>query len=323
MSREATYLVTGSLGCIGAWALRHLQERGIRAVSLDLSNDRRRLDLLMDRGDQEQITFVQGAISDFDLVLDTIRDHAVTNVVHLAALQVPSCKADPVTGAHVNVVGTVNIFEAARQAGLRHVAFASSIAAFGQQKRGDADSGRGGGLQDDYDEPATLYGVYKRANEGTARVFWQDHGLSSIGLRPYTVYGVGRDQGLTSEPTKAMLAAAAGKPFEIGFGGRMQFHFASDVARQFIEAAAAPVQAARVFNLGGAAASIAEIVDLIQRFRPGSNVSYVDAALPFAEQFPSEDLTCYVATAQTPLEEGLWRTIEQFEELLRNGQLTA
>ena len=54
------------------------------------------------------------------------------------------------------------------------------------------------------------YGAFKVCNELNARVYWLDHGITSIGLRPWTVYGVGRDFGMTSEPTKAIKAVAAG-----------------------------------------------------------------------------------------------------------------
>src|SRR5690606_16882405 len=104
--------------------------------------------------------------------------------------------------------------------------------------------------------PLTLYGVTKIANEGTAQVYWADHKISSVALRPYTVYGVGRDQGVTSEPSLAMAAAARGEDSHISFGGAMQFHWASDVARQFIDAAfgrlqGEPAGGAQVFDLGG------------------------------------------------------------------------
>ena len=83
-------------------------------------------------------------------------------------------------------------------------------------------------------QPGTLYGVYKRANEGTAHVYWADHGVASVGLRPHTVFGPGRDQGLTSAPTTAMLAAACGRPYRIPFGGTSQFQYAPDAARAFV-----------------------------------------------------------------------------------------
>ena len=53
-----------------------------------------------------------------------------------------------------------------------------------------------------------------------ARIYATDDRLPSIGLRPYVVYGPGRDQGLTAGPTEAMRAAARGEPYDIGFTGR-------------------------------------------------------------------------------------------------------
>ena len=140
----------------------------------------------------------------------------------------------------VNVVGTVNMFEAIRAAGGRTgLAYASSAAVFGDPV------GRPAGLVGDASElrPDSFYGVYKAANEGTAKVYSRDHGIGSIGLRPFIVYGLGRDQGMTSDPTKAMLAAAAGVPFKIKFGGSVLLTYAPDCARVFIasaRAAAAP-----------------------------------------------------------------------------------
>lgn len=308
-STGGAYLVTGSLGCIGAWTLRHLVSEGATAVSFDVSENRRRLDLLLSREEQSRIAFVQGEIGDVDALLATIDRFGVDKIVHLAALQIPFCKADPVTGARVNVVGTVSVFEAARQAGLSHLAYASSLAVHGHVE--DGVSG----------EPGTLYGVFKRANEGTARVYWQDWGVGSLGLRPYTVYGVGRDQGLTSEPTKAMIAAASGEPFEISFGGRMQFHFASDVARQFIEAADAQHSGAEAFDLGTEPVAVEEVVRLIREARPGSRVSHVEKRLPFPEGFGGPERERYLPKSTvTPLEQGIRETLDHVEALLADGK---
>ena len=60
-----------------------------------------------------------GDITDLAAVEAVLDDHAITNVIHLAALQVPFCRADPPRGALVNVVGTVNVFEAVKRAGRR------------------------------------------------------------------------------------------------------------------------------------------------------------------------------------------------------------
>lgn len=315
-----TFLVTGALGCIGAWTLHHLVERGERVVAFDLSGDRHRLDLLLDEERQQQIRFVRGDLTDFEALLATLEREQIDRVVHLAALQVPFCRADPVLGARVNVVGTVNLFEAARRLGLRHLAYASSLAVYGPRER--YQSGPNGLVPDDAPfDPRTLYGVYKQANEGTARIYWQDHGLSSVALRPYTVYGVGRDQGLTSEPTVALLAAAAERPYRIGFGGAMQFHFASDVARQFIEAAETPTAGALGFNLGTPAVAVADFARQIEQIRPGAEIEIGEMLLPFPDGIDSGDYPNHSRVGITPLADGIRSTIEHFERALAAGQL--
>jgi len=317
---ENRYLITGAMGCIGAWVLHHLHERGQRAVTLDISEDRHRLDLLLSPEEQEEITFVKGDLTDTDQVIRTLQEHAITHVIHLGALQVPFCRANPVLGARVNVVGTVNIFEAARAAGINHLAYASSIGVYGP-----AEVYPPGALPNDAQPaPRTLYGVYKVANEGTANVYWHDYGISSTALRPYTIYGVARDQGLTSEPTTAMLAAAAGQPYEIGFGGTMQFQWASDVAQQFIDAAGQSLGGAHVFNLGAEPITVAALVEEIHAIRPGASISHVETKLPFPEAFDGSELAQHVSTVyETPLATGIRKTIEQFERCLESGLVQA
>src|SRR5262249_26694060 len=118
--------------------------------------------------------------------------------------------------------------------------------------------------------PTTHYGAYKRCNENNARVYYLDHGVSSVGLRPLTVYGVGRDFGLTSGPTKAMKAAVVGRPYRIGFGGRTDFQFVADTADIFIQSAASELRGAHVFNLHGETVDVGEIVSEIERNVPCS-----------------------------------------------------
>lgn len=304
-----TYLVTGGMGCLGAWTLYHLHREDKRAVCFDLSDDRHRLDLLLSRAEQEAITFVRGDLTDAQQVRDIFEQHAVSHVVHLAALQVPFCRANPPLGAQVNVTGTVNIFEAARHTGVSHLTMASSVAVYGPPEL------YAPGLLSASAPvaPRTLYGVFKVANELTAQVYWHDYAISSTVLRPYTVYGLGRDQGLTSEPTKAMAAAARGEGYAINFGGAMQFHFASDVARQFILAAEQPSGGALAFNLGGMPVTVAEIARLIMAARPSVRITSADTVLPFPEGCDGSDLRRHAAVVyDTPLAEGIAATIAAF-----------
>ena len=300
------------MGCIGAWVLKHLVAQGQRVVAFDLSTDRHRLDWMMTPDEQSAITFVQGDLTNPVQVKESFKAHEVTHVVHLAALQVPFCRANPVVGSQVNVTGTVNVFEAARAAGVRHLAYASSIAVYGPASEYPA----GPVVHEAPHAPQTLYGVYKMANEGTARIYWQDHKISSIGLRPYTVYGVGRDQGLTSDPTKAMWAAVKGESFEIAFGGVMQFQLASDVALQFIDAAEQNSEGAHVFNLGTPPASVDEVIELIRQGKPDAQITRKESRLPFPESFDDSALHAHVSRVyETPLAEGIRLTMEHFERL--------
>ncbi len=306
------YLITGGMGCIGAWVLFHLQHAGKRAVCFDLSDDRHRLDLLLSRRQQAEITFVHGDLTDSRQVLAAFTEHSVTHVVHLAALQVPFCRANPPLGAQVNVTGTVNIFEAARQAGVRQVAYASSIAVYGPPELYPP------GLLAHAAPyaPQTLYGVYKIANEQTAQIYWNDYGIASVALRPYTIYGLGRDQGLTSDPTKAMLAAARGEDCHINFGGTMQFQYASDVAQQFIAAAEEPSAGAFAFNLGTAPVAVADVALTIMAQRPGVTITCADTLLPFPIGCDDSALRHYATHVyETPLAEGVAATIEAFTRL--------
>ena len=195
-------------------------------------------------------------------------------------------------GAQVNVTGTVNVFEAAKRHGLATtIAYASSAAVY-----------------DEHGEvaPRTLYGVYKVANEGTARIYAADDGIASIGLRPFTVYGPGRDQGLTAGPTLAMAAAARGEPYRIAFGGRTQMHFAPDVARAFVQAARSEPAGARTFNLGGGAVAITDVVAAIGAVVPGAEITFDDVALPFPDELPKP----WFDSPLTPLEQGVRETVE-------------
>ena len=267
----ARYLVTGALGCIGAWTVRTIARDGNPVVAFDLATDARRLAQITTPEELARITRVSGDITDLESIERVIDEHAISHVIHLAALQIPFCRADPPRGALVNVVGTVNVFEAVRRRAERMgpVVYAGSI---GMYSLGDADPATGRLEADAVPHPATAYGVYKLANEGTARVYWNEHGLSSIGLRPMTVYGPGRDQGMTSTPTKAIAAAVLGLPYTISFGGRTLFQYAEDAARTFVIASQSGLQGAHTFNLGGSLAHLREFVAAIDAAVPGAGV---------------------------------------------------
>ena len=303
-------LVTGALGCIGAWTVKALLDDGENPVGYDLGDDDSRLRLILDEGERDRVTLVAGDVADGDALGRALDEHEITRVVHLAALQVPFCRADPVRGARVNVVGTAVVFEALKERRERipGIAYASSTAVYNARDASPAPESGG-------TSPTTHYGVYKLANEGTARIYWDDAGVASIGIRPYIVYGPGRDQGMTSGPTLAMAAAARGEGFEIGYGGTAQYDYAPDVGRAFVLAARAATEGAHVANFPGDPASMDEVVVAIETAAPeaAGGITYADMALPFPETLESGLLERLVGPVpRAPLAEGVRGTIRHF-----------
>ena len=310
-----TYFITGAQGCIGSWIVKALIERGDHAVVFDRSDDSRRLSAIMNT-DLSRVRFITGDITDQTGVLAALSNSGATRVIHLAGLQVPTCKADPIAGALVNVSGTLNVFEAARKIGINGIVYASSAAVYG--------------LNDDdvalteaaACEPTTHYGVFKRANEGNARVYFLDHGLNSVGLRPLTVYGVNRDTGLTSDPTKAMKSAVLGKPFHIRFGGATDFQYVADTAAAFIACADHTPKGAHVFNLHGETVTVERIANFINASSGTDLITFGGPPIPIAAAMDDTAIRRLISDLpSTPFETGMRETMSRFAALRDAGRL--
>jgi nucleoside-diphosphate-sugar epimerase len=321
---DERFLVTGALGCVGAWTARELVREGTPVVGFDLGTNTRRIDQILSASERERLTLVAGDITDLGAIDRVLEEHGITNVIHLAALQVPFCRADPPLGAAVNVVGTVNIFEAVRRRGLTGapVVYASSMAAY---SAADVDPGTGRLEEDAEPHPVNHYGVFKVANEGNARVYWADSGVASIGVRPMTVYGVGRDQGMTSGPTVAIAAAVLGQPYEIGFSGTTVFQYAEDVAKTLLLASRSDPVGSRVFNLGGEAVPIGDWVAGIEAAVPGAAglLAIAPTELPFPAAIAHESLASLGTVPVTPYREGIAASAEIYRQLAGEGRLVA
>jgi len=319
---DERFLVTGALGCIGAWTVRQLVREGLPVVAFDLGRDTRRLASVMPPEHLTQVAFVQGDITNLAEIEHAIDEHGVTNVIHLAALQVPFCRADPPRGAAVNVTGTVNVFEAVarRAARMAQVVYTGSI---GMYSPSDVDEVTGRLEEGAEAHPANHYGVYKKANEGNARVYWQDSGLASTGIRPMTVYGAGRDQGMTSSPTVAIAAAVLGVPYEISFGGRTLFQYAEDVAATMILASRSAADGARVLNLGGSPVALTDWVEAIEAAVPeaAGRITIADTELPFPAEIAHDRLAVLGSVPVTPYRDAIAATVDIYRRLAAGGRL--
>jgi len=318
---EERFFITGATGCIGSWIVRNLVREGVPVSVIVRGNTCHRMELIMTPGEISRVTFIKGDITDLESISRGIREFRANRIVHLAAMQLPFCQASPPLGALVNVQGTVNLFEAAKKNGIRQVVFASSTAVYSPME----DYPDGPLPHDAPLLPRSHYGVYKLTNEWTARVYWMNDTIASIGLRPYVVYGPGRDQGMTSTPTKAMLAAAMRKPYRISYGRRFGFQYTDDVAKAFIDAARVSFEGAEVFNIGGCSVSMDEVTAAIEEACPSAKgtITYEDIHLPFPEEVDNSSLVKLIGEyRETPLKEGVKETIALFRKALSDGKIS-
>ncbi|GAB4392108.1 MAG: SDR family oxidoreductase [Kiloniellaceae bacterium] len=300
---DAPLLLTGASGFIGAWILRRAVELKRPIVACDLAEDRRRLaQILPGSAETSLITWESLDVTDAEAVEALVERHDPAAILHLAALQIPDCAAKPRLGAEVNVLGHLNILEAARRRGGLPVVYGSSAAA---KPRGPEQA------------PANLYGIYKKAGEEMARIYWRDHGVPSLGLRPYIVYGIGRDQGETSALTRAMQAAALGESYEIPFTGRFSFQYAGDVAEIFIRCATSDIEGALTSDISARLENVDDVVAAIQTAVPAARITVAE----HFRQGPEEgfDTTAIErllgAPPATPLAAGVKATIDSFRRI--------
>jgi nucleoside-diphosphate-sugar epimerase len=317
-------LVTGGYGCIGSWIVRNLLDRGDQVWVFDLREDTHRLRLILPADRLADVTFVAGDVTDLHALRRAVDGFDITHVIHLAGLQVPTCRADPILGAKVNILGTLAAFEAVRLARpqVARLVYASSAAVFGPPDFYDAGDTP---LSDVAPlVPSTHYGVFKCCNEANARVYYQDLGLSSVGLRPWTVYGVGRDFGMTSEPTKAIKSAALGRHYAISYGGRQDLQYVDDVAKAFIRALEAPYLGAKSYNLRGSIVDLATFHLTLCEVVPEARelVTYGDRQLGIAYDLDDSAFQRdFGPLLPTPLVDGIRETFEHFRRLSREGRL--
>jgi nucleoside-diphosphate-sugar epimerase len=316
--------MTGGYGCIGSWVAKQIVDAGQEIWIYDLKQDLHRIDLLLEPPQHEKVHYVPGDVSDYETLRAAAQRIGATHLLHLAGLQTPTCRADPILGAKVNVIGTLAILETAGalKDQIRRVVYASSAAV-----HGPAEPGSTSPIGDDVRlAPLSHYGAYKVCNELNARVYWLEHGVTSIGLRPWTVYGVGRDFGMTSEPTKAIKSVALERPYHISYGGLQDFQYVGDVAATFVRALEHPFEGALAFNLSGAVVPIEVFVHALCEVVPAARglVTHGDRQLPIAPELDDSRLQGHLGPIErTPLRTGIAETYRRFAELQSQGRLDA
>ena len=321
----ANFFITGGCGFFGTWLIRRLLDDGDRVTVFDIQRNTKRWEMILSPKEIEQIAFRTGKIDETDSFVSTVVESEPDAIIHLAGLQVPTCRENPVLGARVNVIGTLNVFEAARALALQgktppRLVYASSAAVFGP----DAEYGESAVGDSSWPKPTSHYGAYKLCNEQSAKAYWLSHKLPSVGLRPLTVYGPGRDTGMTSFPTRAIAAAVKNQKFDIPFRGPTAYIHMREVADMFVTCARRAVNGAHVYTVGGDIADSTAFIAALDNLLPGAGklITCSGGDLPITSRMDDAALrNDYPGLLRIPLADGIRETVEVFQRLEKQGRL--
>ena len=287
-------LIFGGCGFLGSWITKALLKKNLKITIFDL---RIKTDLLKNLigNDLNNINFIEGDISDYEQVLKATED--MNYILNLAGLMTPDCSSNPSLGAEVNVKGSINVFEAIKKNNIKFLIYTSSGGVYGNE--------------DKYNPfPETHYGAFKLAVEGMARAYFNESLISSVGLRPFVIYGPGREVGGTAGVTLACKAAKQNFEYTVGFSGKVGFVYVEDVTNlveRLIDKA--PVGAITM-NINGVTTSVENFVSIIKKNIPDANVKFSGKPLSVVEEIlGGEPSKTFKDFKYTSLDNGINKTI--------------
>jgi nucleoside-diphosphate-sugar epimerase len=300
-------LVTGGSGFLGAWVVKRLLAEGEEVRIFDVHERRETMRSIAGEIADE----LHWRVGDIRNAEDVARAmEGCDGVIHLAGVLTTDCSARRVRGAEINLIGSLNVFEAALAEGIDRVVYASSAGVYGPHDT-------------HHPIPATHYGAFKLAVEGAARAYWSEHGIASIGFRPFVIYGPGRETGISAGPSVACRAAVRGEGYTIGYSGASGLVYVDDVAQAFVQALSVPLQGASVCNLVGELSTVDEVIAEIRRHLPGARLGSSGAPLSIAPGIDEAGLDALLPQRQrTGLAEGLAATLRFYDALDAQGART-
>lgn len=307
MSEPRLALVTGGAGFIGSHLCAALLGRGMRVRVLDdLSSGSR------------------AKLADLELQIGSVGDpQAVAAamagarwVFHLAAMvSVPGSVLDPPLCYHTNLIGSLNVLNAARAQGVDRVVLASSAAVYGESKSTVDEASP--------TEPRSPYAAAKLAMEQAAALYHRLYGLPTVCLRLFNVYGPGQSpaSGYSAVIPAFIAAGLVGEPATIYGDGSQQrdFVYVEDVARAFALAADREQAIGKLFNIaGGRTLAIGDLAGILQK-QMGSELRAVHGSprsgdIDFSHASIEAARTGLAFAPEVDISEGLVSTVEWFRQ---------
>lgn len=315
-----SYLVTGGAGFIGSHVAAQLLRRGEEVIVLDNFNDfydpRIKRDNVRRLGEYAGMTLYEGDIRDTALVRKIYAEHGVTHVAHLAALaNVRASVRQTPLYMEVNLTGTMNLLEAARDYHVRQFVMASTSSVYG------ATAAVPFVESDSADHPLAAYPASKRAAEILGHTYHHLNGLNVTALRFFNVYGpAGRPDMM---PMRLLHASQDGSEMEIFNGGDIHrdWTYIDDTVDGVVAALDTPL-GYQVINLGfGNPISLSDFIEIVEELS-GRTINKRTVETP-----PSDPPITYCDNSrarsllgfhpQVSVQEGLRRTWEWFREFYK------
>ena len=279
-------LITGGMGVIGAETSRRFVAEGFKPVVVARHRDDR---LVGDIGDK--IDFEAGDILDLPRLLDIIKRHKVTHIVHAAAFVGAMSAQNPALSIQVNVMGTVNVLEAARAFNIRRLIFTSAKGVYGPITGKYGAPAYTPMPEDLPKDPQRIYDSAKLMSEQAVLYYTANHGVDAAVLRFATTYGPGKTarhgkMGVTSDIVENPFN---GQPFRHGYGSEAKddFIYNKDSAYGVFLATVAEKVPSRVYNIGsGKAHSLGDIADAVRKRIPNADIKIGPGGNFFGTPYP-------------------------------------
>ena len=287
-------LIFGGSGFLGSWITKSLLKKNLKITIFDLRIKTELLKNLI--GDEfNNIDFIEGDITDFEGVLKATKD--MDYILNLAGLMTPDCSSNPSLGAEVNVKGSINVFEAIKKNNIKFLIYTSSGGVYGNE--------------DKYNPfPETHYGAFKLAVEGIARAYFNESLISSVGLRPFVIYGPGREIGGTAGVTLACKAAKQNLKYTVGFSGKAGFVYVEDVTNLVERLIDKSPVGALTINVNGITASVEDFLSIIKKNIPDAKVTLNGKPISVVEEIlGGEPSKIFKDFKYTSLDYGINKTI--------------
>jgi len=295
-------LITGGTGFLGRHLTRHLLQSGEKdLVVLDAVPNIAAIAEVA-----SQVKVVQGDVMEVTALIDTIKKYQVDGIIHLAYFLGTGGIRNPLPSININCIGTTNIFEAARLTEISRVVYMSSVAVYPMRTTLSGPELH----EDDPPAPDTVYGACKLFNEHIAQYYAQAYGLDPVGIRPTSVFGLGRGQRRGADSDHFMVSpelALLGKPVMLPPDEQISdWMYVLDAAEVFRRAYRAKDLKHRIFNMSGMCRKTGELTAYLREILPNATIGVNEKPMTMTSLVKTDRLRTELGfTPKYTVEEGI------------------